>query len=170
MLASYTFVKPQVAAPLPHCHLSGPYKYVVGVNEVPRCQTLKPPLNNKFLPETEFGNPMVIDADAFVIWTPPAGVNVPFIGVPPVLPIINCPFVMLPDQDGTPELFVTSMALFALVISEIVLVALLYNNLFAVVVFGQTVVLHVGAVELPERSICPAVAVPARMAPAEAVE
>jgi len=54
---------------------------------------------------------MVIPPAELVMVTPLPAVYVAATGVLPVLPIITWPFVMLPDQTGTPDEFETRLAL-----------------------------------------------------------
>ena len=73
-------------------------------------------------------------------------------------------------REGTPLPLVASTLLLAVAICPTVFVADEYRISFAVVVVGHVAVDHAGAALDPDSSIRLAVAVPDRIAPAEAVE
>jgi hypothetical protein len=74
------------------------------------------------------------------------------------------------EMDGTPPELVTRTPLFAVANPAMTLLADEYKSWLAVVVAGHVAVDHDGAVLAPDWSICCAVAVLERIAPADPVE
>ena len=74
------------------------------------------------------------------------------------------------NHEGTPEFEVTNTPSFAVASAAITFALEAYNNVLTAFVDGYVLVVHEGVVEAPEVSNCPAVAVPASIAPAEDVE